>query len=538
MNSQPSSSPFLSFAGLQRLPEFIRLLNNFFIGSTIYPKTSPVIINMFENLYDCLQGIVSSDLRLSLGFFGERFVVNGQRVRDLPNQKNWEEPLKNFLFEHDLESMTFERGVEKPELLKFIDLLKENKIPLHNPQELSTTHGVHHIFVQPIAMQESPTPVQRTVPGFKNPAPLSQLSIETQVRKLSAMTSREYFDLRKEFHIELFTRTIIEQEKKAVIDDLLKTWDLFYTTASREEKVGLNSDVIKVLTVLWQEGHEEKMAGPIFDGLFVRMIREKDDFVIRVFIKQLADVVSIKMNLNPSELICKTYAKLKEAALTSEVIKSQLESFFTFLGGNLSEENLSKIIEEYLLKIDREGCVDDLIDVLCRLGKPAIRALIESTLVDEQTLKQNGYFHAYRRRRFIGQALTAIVKNTTPQEMIKLLKEYLSRSQWYVVKNITELILDIDHGDVHTLLSLPLNHLDERVRTKTIFILGKIADTKAIALLNEAFLMNHGKLRLDILNVLGRIGNKSSLQMLLSVKDAALKYRIDQTIESIHSRIT
>ena len=70
-----------------------------------------------------------------------------------------------------------------------------------------------------------------------------------------------------------------------------------------------------------------------------------------------------------------------------------------------------------------------------------------------------------------------------------------------------------------------------------IFALGKIDGPQGVMILNGALRQNSGDVLLDIIAVLGRIGNDSSAEALKTISDKEIQQEINRSVNLIERRM-
>lgn len=111
----------LSKKSQKLMPDIVRLVYIININSSLYPRGSEMITAPLEELYRKLSELFARDETLVLRDYKDTLVVNGEKLKDQDLKSGFTSALLNLFRGHNLESISFKRGLSKSELATFME---------------------------------------------------------------------------------------------------------------------------------------------------------------------------------------------------------------------------------------------------------------------------------------------------------------------------------------------------------------------------------------------------------------------------------
>jgi diguanylate cyclase (GGDEF)-like protein len=111
----------LNRRSLELIPDLIKLLYSININFALYPKGSQMLQNPIDQIYYKLTEIFARDEILIFSEVKDALVVNGRPYTNPALKKGFKDSFISLLKSHNIESLTFKKGLSKKELVAFIE---------------------------------------------------------------------------------------------------------------------------------------------------------------------------------------------------------------------------------------------------------------------------------------------------------------------------------------------------------------------------------------------------------------------------------
>jgi HEAT repeat protein len=134
----------------QKALDALLILNTAIKNERLYPPTSSIIIHTIERLYQALVEITTQTESLILAESEKGILVCGEMLNSKDQEKLQVTAFLNILLNFGIKSITFEKGLEKEELLAFISILSKKPGDLAGENalaEIIAEKNVKHILL-------------------------------------------------------------------------------------------------------------------------------------------------------------------------------------------------------------------------------------------------------------------------------------------------------------------------------------------------------------------------------------------------------
>lgn len=359
-------------------------------------------------------------------------------------------------------------------------------------------------------------------------------SLDDKLNKFTEMSVQDYLSIEEELDLTFLLNDIISQNRQDLLVRFLNKWGEFFKIkdAGLRRLLAMNlSNLIDLIPVPKQE-----LLNNFIDFIFAQLQREDYPEIYSIFVSQLArlvdNLVSTQHFLGLKSLLERLE---REKSRFSEGL--ELRSLRAIYDRIFEEKNIEGIIDELLDRIDKNIFYTDLVDVIVLAGEAMIKPLIDEAMVEDKQLAHLGYFGVYLRRRNMGEVLGAIAKNCgCIMNISAILEEKLKSEQRTVVKNAIELIMYIQEPALCNLLSPLIRHPDADVRKKVALVFSRFPKSENLRILDELLKDQDSEVRLNAINLLAKVGDKSDIALLRNLSDPANQEAIRAAVVALENR--
>lgn len=127
---------------LEKAVDAIAVLNAAFTNIRLYPPASPMITKSIDNADSILKGILEQEDSVIFTESEESLIINGQGLDEKENKKPQVASFIQFMLKMGIKSITFQKGVEKSELLSFLEVTSKK------PDDLQGEGGIENVMSQ------------------------------------------------------------------------------------------------------------------------------------------------------------------------------------------------------------------------------------------------------------------------------------------------------------------------------------------------------------------------------------------------------
>ena len=134
----------------QKILDTLLILNTAIKNERLYPPTSSIIIHTIERLHQSLLEILTQIESLILAESEKNILICGEPLNAKDQEKIQVTALLNILLNFGIKSITFEKGLEKEELLAFIDILSRKPADLAGENtfaQIMAEKNVKHVLL-------------------------------------------------------------------------------------------------------------------------------------------------------------------------------------------------------------------------------------------------------------------------------------------------------------------------------------------------------------------------------------------------------
>jgi len=356
---------------------------------------------------------------------------------------------------------------------------------------------------------------------------------EERLSKFLQMSAQDYLSFEDEVDVRSLYLDIVNQGHQEPLSKFLAKWQEFF----RQQDVGLRkllalnfANILEATTNLKQE-----FLNAIIDFILSQIQKETQPEIYAIFVEQLAIPIDCL-------LVTKHFLGIKSVLERLEKERSRFSdgvelSSIQAVYERIFEGKYAKIIiEELLNRIDKNIFYSDIAEIIILIGEVMVNPLIDEAMIEDKQLSYLGYFGVYLRRRAIGEVLAAITKNIGYEIIADNLRERLNSNQWLVVKNAVDLVMYIQEPKLCGLLSELIRHPDIEVRKKVTLVLAKLPNPGNLQSLHRFLQDSDADIRLNVINLLGKIGDRNSLDLLKNLNDPGYEEAIQAAINALEKK--
>jgi diguanylate cyclase (GGDEF)-like protein len=357
--------------------------------------------------------------------------------------------------------------------------------------------------------------------------------LEERLNKFLQMSARDYLSLEQEVDLKSLCGEIINQNQQEPLVKFLNKWDEFLQVPESDLRRVMAINFSGIVEALPQPKLE--VLNQLVDFIFKQIQRETEAEIYSVFIGLLATPVDYW-------LAEKQYAGLKSILARLDKERSRFTSGLEAKAIQAIYDRFSEpkcvedIIAELLNRIDKNLFYADLAEIIVLLRELMVAPIIHEAMMEEKELAHLGYFGVFLRRRTLGELLSTIVKKSGYDAISETLKEKLKGNDLTAVKSAVDLIMYIQDPVLAGLLSSVINYPDPDVRKKVSLVLSKFINPANLQLLNKMLSDEDEGVKLNVINSLGKVGDKSSLALLRNLKYTGLEKAIKAATDALENR--